>query len=526
MMASQAEPPIHGQPSVNKAGPIQGQPSVSNVGPSDSGGEPFKHVTRDNGVTFSASDTISIQSYMDQFTKQHKNKNVVSASRISNGRIAVYLGSKGEVVDAVQQGIAYNGTFIELTPLVRPTTRITLSNVYPEIPNSVLIKNLSSFCKVVSQIRPIPLGLKQKNLSHIMSFRRQVHVLLAPNISPPDHLNLTFSGVNYRVFLTTESVRCFNCGEFGHISKNCKKPQPNEGNNQHDAHENPLNPPPVFKKADPKHPPKTSHPNPPAKQTVPPKPVPQASMSKPSKPAAPSGGATPSTGGAAPPVGAPPTGGASSKSMDETSAGGPDPLTIPETPSPSPKQNPKHPLKQKPISNQSEKNLSVWGSPPKPSRLFSDVISDAKKTPAKSSSSPPSKMMKLTPQNIKGTPVPAVPKPNDSPSVSQALNTQPPVPSSPAGDANTDTDSVMWEDAQSEDELPLSFLPTKGPLTRPQLASFLSQVKAKRKQGTIAKKYTSDIPGLVKQLKPLRNHTLLSRKMQQRIQKLVKSLDN
>ena len=62
-----------------------------------------------------------------------------------------------------------------------------------------------------------------------MSFRRQVHVLISPNMTPPDHINFTFAGTNYRVFLSTESVRCFNCGEFGHISRNCKKPQTDQG---------------------------------------------------------------------------------------------------------------------------------------------------------------------------------------------------------------------------------------------------------------------------------------------------------
>ena len=54
--------------------------------------------------------------------------------------------------------------------------------------------------------------------------------------------------VNYRVFLSNVSVKCFNCGESGHISKNCKKKSSTE--------ENPLNSQPVFhhSKSDPKPP--------------------------------------------------------------------------------------------------------------------------------------------------------------------------------------------------------------------------------------------------------------------------------
>ena len=81
-------------------------------------------------------------------------------------------------MDAVQQGLDHDGTFRELTPLVRPTARVTLSNAYSETPNSALVDKISSFCKVVSQIRPIPLGFKHEELFHIMSFRRQVQVLM------------------------------------------------------------------------------------------------------------------------------------------------------------------------------------------------------------------------------------------------------------------------------------------------------------------------------------------------------------
>ena len=115
---------------------------------------------------------------------------------------------------AINNGLTYNNTFIQINPLTLPTTRLTLSNVYPEISNQILTKQISAFCKVVSPIKPIPLGFKDKNLSHILSFRRQVQVLIPPNVTPPDHLNFGFAGATYRVFLSTDAVRCFECGEF------------------------------------------------------------------------------------------------------------------------------------------------------------------------------------------------------------------------------------------------------------------------------------------------------------------------
>ena len=130
-MASQAEPLIVDQPSI----------STGNIAkPTSSGDEPFINITRNNGVCFQATNTVSVQSYIDQFTEQQPAGNVMAASRISNSRVAIYLNTRDAVTSAVQQGFNYNGTFLQLTPLVLPTTKITLSNVYPEIPNAIIEK--------------------------------------------------------------------------------------------------------------------------------------------------------------------------------------------------------------------------------------------------------------------------------------------------------------------------------------------------------------------------------------------------
>ena len=84
---------------------------------------------------------------------------IVSASRISIGRIAVYMRSRADVEEAVIQGFHHENHYIEMTPLVNSATRIVFSNVYPEIPNFVLADNISDFCRIISPIPPISLGL-------------------------------------------------------------------------------------------------------------------------------------------------------------------------------------------------------------------------------------------------------------------------------------------------------------------------------------------------------------------------------
>ena len=87
-MASQAETSIQGQSSVSTAA------LPKTIVPGD---EPFSSVTWNNGVAFKA----TIQKYFDSFVNNVPLEEVVSASRISNGRVAIYLHSRGAVINTV-----------------------------------------------------------------------------------------------------------------------------------------------------------------------------------------------------------------------------------------------------------------------------------------------------------------------------------------------------------------------------------------------------------------------------------------
>ena len=484
-MASRAEPA--------PAGPqaARGQQSSSSAGCSSEKSSfvhdgPFKDITRDNGVSFQAQESISIQGYIESFVRQLPAKNVVSASRISNGRIALYLNSKQAVIEAVQKGLDHNGTYYELMPLVKPTTKMTLSNVYPEIPNSVLRTNLSSFCKIVSKIRPIPLGFKNRELSHVMSFRRQVQVLIPENVTPPDNMNINYAGNNYRIFLTTESARCFKCGELGHIGRACKKEDPTPNNGA------PKRPPPPPTNQNDRH----SSPNPEEKQ-------PKANEKPLVRPPTTQEAHNPEKKG-------------NGSNQAEMAATARSPITVVGDTQSSPVKG----------TNTKEHSLK---SPPPPTRLYSDAVTKRKQSPhipfalsprlvPLTSPSPLRKMAKSTcsPMHLSQTPT-----------LSQALNSSTPSLSSPTTANVSDSESIQSEDMRAEDECltPVSRISTQGPLSPDKLLKFLKSVKSSKKPRTVAQKFTSNIPGLVDQLRTLKNDSLPKKSLQQRLHKLIKNLE-
>ncbi|TWW81691.1 Transposon TX1 uncharacterized 82 kDa protein ORF 1 [Takifugu flavidus] len=71
-------------------------------------------------------------------------------------------------------------------------------------------------------MRLIPLGSKSLLLSHVVSFRRQVSMILNNN---EEELKLALrfrvDDFDYTVFVTTDSQKCFGCGEEGHLIRSC-----------------------------------------------------------------------------------------------------------------------------------------------------------------------------------------------------------------------------------------------------------------------------------------------------------------
>jgi len=76
--------------------------------------------------------------------------------------------------------------------------------------------------KIVSKIRKIALGCKSPQLKHVVSFRRQTHMILK-NENEELSLAMKFKVDNYDyvIYATSENMKCFGCGQEGHIIRAC-----------------------------------------------------------------------------------------------------------------------------------------------------------------------------------------------------------------------------------------------------------------------------------------------------------------
>lgn len=147
---------------------------------------------------------------------------IIAASRM-NKNIVIFLDSVEDVELVCTSGLGINGEMVFPEPMVKTSTKVIISNIPPHLPNDVLYPIIEPLGNVVSGIRPISLGMKNPKLKHVVSFRRQVYILLHPGVLDGDQLrfNIEHDNHNFTVFVSRDEVRCFQCRSLGHVRSEC-----------------------------------------------------------------------------------------------------------------------------------------------------------------------------------------------------------------------------------------------------------------------------------------------------------------
>lgn len=205
---------------------------------------------KQQGILLNAVENLKLADYVVKIGSIIGPRNIIFASRISNGRICIYLSNKNLVDQIVNDygEIEIDNHKITIRRLVTPARRIILSNACPTIPHKHLeerLKDLGLQC--MSPITFLRASVPGDEYSHVYSFRRQVYVQPDDTILLPPYINVTFEDTEYRIFLACDDLTCFICNQRGHIANHCKNtppsntpvmPSTNANDNQDKAAEN------------------------------------------------------------------------------------------------------------------------------------------------------------------------------------------------------------------------------------------------------------------------------------------------
>ena len=171
----------------------------------------FESLTRRHGIKV-VSD-VSIDECSLAVGEVVGHEHIVSASRM-NRAIVLFLSSVEKANEATQHGIVVKGSLTPVLPLSSPSRKIILSNVPPFLKDEHIARELSRFGKLVSPIRKIPAGCTSPLLKHLVSFRRQVYMVLNHGQSELDlMIKFNDNGFDYVAYVTSNvALKCFGCG--------------------------------------------------------------------------------------------------------------------------------------------------------------------------------------------------------------------------------------------------------------------------------------------------------------------------
>ncbi|KAE9524010.1 hypothetical protein AGLY_015657 [Aphis glycines] len=177
-------------------------------------------------IVFNAINNIKQIEYVIAISKIIPAKNIQFVSRIPNNRFCIFFNSQAVMENLLKthSSIYVNEIEIPIRRLINASKRIILSNVYPIIPNQLILNALHEVgIKTSSQITHMKAGFATDQFSHILSFRRQVYINLHGSVSQlPNSITVTVENTTFRIFINDDTVTCFQCHKTWHFSSQCK----------------------------------------------------------------------------------------------------------------------------------------------------------------------------------------------------------------------------------------------------------------------------------------------------------------
>lgn len=129
---------------------------------------------KDQALLIDIDDNIPHKDYIIAIGNLVQPSNILFASRISKGRLCIFLSSSSLVNNLIDNNpfITIQHQQIKIRKFFNPNKRIILSNVYPNIPPDIIANEFIKLnIPLCTPITPLRAGIQVEDFTHILSFR-------------------------------------------------------------------------------------------------------------------------------------------------------------------------------------------------------------------------------------------------------------------------------------------------------------------------------------------------------------------
>ncbi|OXU23280.1 hypothetical protein TSAR_003834 [Trichomalopsis sarcophagae] len=131
--------------------------------------------------------------------------------------MCIFLADKIASSELVNKTVKIKDADLKIRPLIEKNKRVVISNVNPIIPHETVLNALkNSGITPISNINYIKASTSKPGRSHILSFRCQLYIKEEDENSLPKK-------TTYWIYLSTDSMHCYDCKQFGNSAKQCPK---------------------------------------------------------------------------------------------------------------------------------------------------------------------------------------------------------------------------------------------------------------------------------------------------------------